>query len=170
MSHTIRGKASSCQGERWCHLDWWTAQWHEENSIIVYETSTFCISRRLVFWDQQIQASKYSNPKSMKWNLIFIKWSLYLSGKSYELLRRSGCIKLPSQSTLRDYAHHIPTNTGFSTENDQQLVDAAFLSEKLNICVLLVMDEMHIKHDLVFDKHSGTLIGLWILEILTIRF
>jgi len=115
-----------------------------------------------LFWDQQIQASSHSNPKSMKWHPIFIKWSLYLkylSGKSYELLRKSGCIKLPSQSTLRDYTHHIPSKTGFSTENDQQFVDAAFLSEKLNKYVLLVMDEMHIKHDLVYDKHSGSLIG-----------
>jgi len=115
-----------------------------------------------LFWDQQIQASSHSNPKSMKWHPIFIKWSLYLkylSGKSYELLRKSKCIKLPSKSTLRDYTHHIPSKTGFSTENDQQFVDAAFLSEKLNKYVLLVMDEMHIKHDLVYDKHSGSLIG-----------
>ena len=115
-----------------------------------------------LFWDQQIQASKYRNSKSMKWHPIFIKWSLYLkylSGKSYELLRKSGCIKLPSQSTLRDYTHHIPANIGFSAENDKQLVDAAFLSQNTNKYVMLVVDEMHIKHDLVYDKHSGSLIG-----------
>ena len=114
-----------------------------------------------LFWDQQIKASGYGNAKSMKWHPLFIKWSLYLkhlSGKAYELLRKSGCIKLPSQSTLRDYTHHIPAKIGFSAEVDQHLVDTAFLSCEMNKYVLLVMDEMHIKHDLVYDKHSGSLI------------
>jgi len=64
-----------------------------------------------LFWDQQVKASEYKNSKSIKWHPLFIKWCLYLrhlSGKSYELLQKSGCIKLPSQSTLRDYTHHIP--------------------------------------------------------------
>ena len=115
-----------------------------------------------LFWDQQIKASGFKNSKSMKWHPLFIKWSLYLkhlSGKAYELLRKSGCIKLPSQSTLRDYTHHIPATIGFSAENDQHLVDTAFLSQETNKYVLLVMDEMHVKHDLVYDKHSGSLIG-----------
>ena len=115
-----------------------------------------------LFWDQQVKASGYKNSKSMKWHPLFIKWCLYLrhlSGRSYELLRKSGCVKLPSQSTLRDYTHHIPAKVGFSAEVDQHLVDAAFLSNNLNKYVILVMDEMHIKHDLVYDKHDGSLIG-----------
>lgn len=93
---------------------------------------------------------------------LFIKWCLYLrhlSGKSYELLRSSGCIKLPSQATLRDYTHHIPAKIGFSAEVDQHLVDVAFLSNDLNRYVILVMDEVHIKDDLVYDKHEGYLVG-----------
>ena len=115
-----------------------------------------------LFWDQQVKASQYSNAKSMKWHPLFIKWCLYLrhlSGKSYDLVRNSGCVKLPSQSTLRDYTHHIPTTIGFSAKVDQHLVDVAFLSKELNKYILLVMDEMHIKHDLVYDKHEGSLIG-----------
>ena len=115
-----------------------------------------------LFWDQQVKASEYSNPKSMKWHPLFVKWCLYLrhlSGKSYELLRKSGCVKLPSQSTLRDYTHHIPAIVGFSSKVDEHLLDVAFLSNSLNKYVFLVMDEMHIKHDLVYDKHNGSLIG-----------
>jgi len=47
----------------------------------------------------------------MKWHPLVIKWSLYLrhlSGKAYELLRKTGYIKLPSQRTLHDYTHYIP--------------------------------------------------------------
>ena len=98
----------------------------------------------------------------MKWHPLFIKWCLYLRHlfeKSYDLLQTSGCVKLPSQSTLRDYTHHIPATIGFSAEVDQHIVDVAFLSKELNRYVILVMDEMHIKHDLVYDKHNGSLIG-----------
>ena len=98
----------------------------------------------------------------MKWHPLFIKWCLYLrhlSGKSYEQLRQSGCIKLPSQATLRDYTHYIPAQTGYSTEVDQNLLDVAFLSNELNRYVMLIMDEVHIKNDLVYDKHQGCLIG-----------
>ena len=119
-------------------------------------------SFKRLFWDQQVKASQYANSKSMKWHPLFIKWCLYLrhlSGKSYELLRSSGCIKLPSQATLRDYTHHIPAKIGFSAEVDQHLVDVAFLSNDLNRYVILVMDEVHIKHDLVYDKHQGCLVG-----------
>ena len=83
----------------------------------------------------------------------------HLSGKSYDLLRTSGFIKLPSQSTLRDYTHHIPAGIGFSAKVDQHIVNVAFLSSELNRYVILVLDEMHIKQDLVNDKHEGSLIG-----------
>ena len=79
--------------------------------------------------------------------------------KSYEQLQKSGYIKLPSQSTLRDYTHHIPGKVGFSAEVDEYIVDVAFLNNNLNKYVIIVMDEMHIKHDLVYDKHDGSLIG-----------
>ena len=95
----------------------------------IYSTHPEGSFQRL-FWDQQVTASEYKNSKSIKWHPLFIKWCLYLrhlSGKSYEQLQKSGCIKLPSQSTLRDYTHHIPGKVGFSAEVDEHIVDVAFL-------------------------------------------
>ena len=115
-----------------------------------------------LFWDQQQTACSIKDSRSMKWHPLVIKWSLYLrhlSGKSYELLRKTGCIKLPSQRTLRDYTHYTSTTIGFSAETDRELYDIAFLSNELNRYVFLVMDEVHIKTDLVYDKHQGSLIG-----------
>ena len=80
---------------------------------------------------------------------------------AYETLRQSQCIFLPSQRTLRDYTHHLKPSTGFSYGVDMQLHSAA----KLEKCVprekfvLLLLDEMYVKEDLVYDKHSGELIG-----------
>ena len=93
-----------------------------------------------------------------------IKWCLYLrhlSGKAYEMLRESGCITLPSHRTLSDYTHYVHSTTGFSAEVDEQLMEAAKVAkaQEWEKCVVLVMDEMHVKEDLVYDKHSGALIG-----------
>ena len=119
-------------------------------------------SFQYLFWNQQFKASSLKDSRSMKWHPLFIKWCLYLrhlSGKSYEMLRQSKCIKLPSQRTLRDYTHYITTSIGFSAEIDNDLVCVADLSQDLNKYVILIIDEMHIKEDLVYDKHEGCLIG-----------
>ena len=133
----------------------------KENTTTVFASHSEGTFQRL-FWEQQQKASSLKNSHSMKWHPLFIKWCLYLrhlSGKSYELLRSSGCIKLPSQSTLRDYTHYIRTTIGFSTEVDKDLLGVSFLSNELNKYVVIVMDEVHIKNDLVYDKHQGCLIG-----------
>ena len=68
---------------------------------------------------------------------------------------------LPSQRTLRDYTHYVKASTGFSSDVDKMLMQAA----KIDSCpereknVILLLDEMHIKEDLVFDKHTGSMIG-----------
>ena len=117
-------------------------------------------SFQCLFWNQQSKASSLKDSKSMKWHPLFIKWCLYLrhlSGKSYEMPCQSGCIKLPSQRTLRDYTHYITTGIGFSAEVDNDLVRIADFSQDLNKYV--ITDEVHIKEDLVYDKHEGCLIG-----------
>ena len=82
-----------------------------------------------------------------------------MSGKAYDLLRDSGCIHLPSQRTLRDYIHYIKSQVGFSSKVDHAVVNAANLSDGLNKYVIIVIDEIYIKNDLVYDKYEGSLIG-----------
>lgn len=115
-----------------------------------------------IFWEEQQKAMALHDSRSMRWHPLFVKWCLYLrhlSGKSYEMLRNSGCIHSPSQRTLRDYAHYISSRIGFSAEVDQQLISYFDLSSEWNRYVTLVMDEVHVKEDLVYDKHEGKLIG-----------
>ena len=116
-----------------------------------------------IFWDQQREASSKSS-KGMRWHPAIIKWCLYLryqSSKAYELVRNSGVIKLPSQRTLMDYTHCVKSDTGFSTNVDLLLMQANNMSscsehQKL---VILLLDEMYVREDLVYDKHSGRLTG-----------
>lgn len=83
------------------------------------------------------------------------------SSGAYEALRSSGCLRLPSQRTLRDYTHYVQAQTGFSDAVDKMLMDAAKVKScpEREKCTLLILDEMHIREDLVFDKHTGTIIG-----------
>ena len=117
-----------------------------------------------LFWEQQKKAASLNNSRSMRWHPLFIKWCLYLkhlSSKAYETIRDSGCISLPSQRTLRDYTYFVKSTSGFSAEVDSQLICASQVSttEDWAKCVCLVMDEMYVKEDLVYNKHFGELVG-----------
>ena len=70
------------------------------------------------------------------------------------MLRQSSCISLSSQRTLRDYTHYVSMQVVFSTEVDQLLIKSVNLSIERNRYVALVMDEVHIRDDLVYDKHN----------------
>ena len=65
------------------------------------------------FWDQQLQASKMHDSRQMRWHSSINSWCLQLklsSGSAYSNLRESGVLRLPSEHTLRDYTHHIPSH------------------------------------------------------------
>ena len=116
-----------------------------------------------IFWVQQLEATS-KDPRGMRWHPLMVRWCLYLrhqSQSAYETLRQSGCLVLPSQRTLRDYTHYIKAATGFSAEVDKQLMQAASMKtcKEWEKCMILLIDEMHIKEDLIYDKHSGALIG-----------
>ncbi len=132
----------------------------KDNDDSVKKTFPLEDSFEQVFWESQKRAASLKNAKSMKWDPLMIRWCLYLrhlSSSAYQMLRESGVIYLPSQRTLRDYTYHIQSSIGFSDEVDKYLMDIA----NINSCperdkyVILLMNEMHVKEDLVYDKHSG---------------
>ena len=133
----------------------------EENDKI--ENSKYTSDFRKIFWQQQAKASQLSNAKGMRWHPIMIRWCIYLrhlSQKAYETLKQSDCIILPSQRTLRDYTHHFKSSPGFSADLDLQLCQTAKLHLDNNSkYVLLLIDEMHVKEDLVFNKNTGEMTG-----------
>ena len=127
-----------------------------------YPTDSF----EYIFWKQQREAlaRKGNAKKGIRWHPLVIKWCLYLrhqSNKAYETLRDAGLIALPSQRTLRDYSNAVKAGSGFTFEVDDQLHRAANLtkSSSYHSLVAVLIDEMHIKEDLVYDKHTGQLIG-----------
>ncbi|XP_019855057.1 PREDICTED: uncharacterized protein LOC109583952 [Amphimedon queenslandica] len=83
------------------------------------------------------------------------------TNKAYETIRDSGCIALPSQRTLRDYSNAVKAEAGFSSQVDNQLLLASKLmtSAKYHNLIVVLIDEMHIREDLVYNKHTGNLVG-----------
>ena len=97
-----------------------------------------------IFWEQQKEAALLHNAKSLRWHPLVIKWCIYLrhlSGSAYELLRNTGCLKLPSQRTLRDYTYLTSVKVGFSSEIDAQLMKATGDgSKEYERCIGLITD------------------------------
>jgi hypothetical protein len=117
-----------------------------------------------VFWNQQLQAKQVKDHRQMRWHPALIKWCLslkMLSSSSYRALRSSGILVLPSERTLRDYTHWMKSDPGFSDSVDRELVKEAKIDHVADFQkhVCLVFDEVRIKEDLVYDKHSLKIIG-----------
>ena len=120
-------------------------------------------SFRDVFWQQQKMAAR-RDKRGMRWHPAMVKWCLFLhhqSSSAYETIRQSGILHLPSQRTLQDYSQCVKSSAGFSAAVDCQLMDAAKLAtcqpwEKL---VILLLDEMYVREDLVYSKGTGKLVG-----------
>lgn len=64
---------------------------------------------------------------------------------------------LPSQRTLWDYTHFARAISDFPCDVDKQLIDATGISScpDWKKHVVLIIDEMHLREDLVYDKFSG---------------
>ena len=118
------------------------------------ETSFQCC-----FWEQQLRYNRLNSKSGMRWHPLIIRWCLYIrskSSKAYDGLRQF--LNLPSQRTLYDYSHYTEHGTGFQEKVTEQFVSECIKNSNDNECsqyVGILFDEVRIKADLVYDKHSG---------------
>ena len=105
----------------------------------------------------------------MRWHPTMIKWCLYIqyvrhkSAGAYKALRDSGCVAFLSQRTLCDNTQCF---AGFSNDVDHMLICVAKLDkiEEWQKVVGMLIDEMYIREDLIYNKHTGQLIRFTNLE------
>ena len=105
----------------------------KENQQSVHELFPEGTFKRL-FWDQQAQAASKLDGRQMRWHPAMVRW---------------------------DYTHFIKSKSGFQMEVEDQLLvesDMENIPEWKKFIVIL-MDEMKIKENLVYDKHSAEVIG-----------
>ena len=91
-----------------------------------------------------------------------IRFALSLHGKlpsAYRELRDSSALILPSERVLRDYKNYFKPSAGINKENVESLREKTASFTSVQRYVAVVMDEMKIQSNLVFDKVSGDLIG-----------
>lgn len=114
-----------------------------------------------LFWEEQQKAFRQKE-KGMRWHPMVIRLAILLHSKSkaaYEILRKTGVLKLPGSSTLREYTSAYDPQEGFSQEVMEELKRAASKLHENQRFVALLHDEMSIRSDLVFDVRTGALVG-----------
>ena len=116
-----------------------------------------------LFWEEQLRAATAKDPCQVRWHPLIIRWCLnlkLLSSSAYHATRTADFIKLPSERTLRDFTY-FQSRPGFQLEVNQQLLKEGKLDdlpEHRKYCCL-VLDEMKMKENLVYNKYTGEVIG-----------
>ena len=114
-----------------------------------------------LFWQEQKKLSS-KNPSGVRYHLMVIRFCLSIMAKSpsaYEELRNNHILTLPSTRTLRDYKNFIKPEPGFRKTIIEDLKNITKDYFYIQRYIVLLLDEMKIKSNLVFDKHTGELIG-----------
>ena len=65
----------------------------------------------------------------------------------------------------RDYKNYFKPKAGINIDNIESVREKASSSSEVQRYVVIVMNEMKIQSNLVFDKYSDDLSDLWISEI-----
>ena len=120
-----------------------------------------------LFWEEQQKYVHASSSSSVRYHPMVIKYCLNLAAKSssaysdlrYDSKTGSGILVLPSLRTLRDYKNYIHPQRGFNTHVIIELETKTALFSPAERFVTLLLDEMKIQEDLVWDKYTGELIG-----------
>ncbi|XP_066926583.1 uncharacterized protein [Clytia hemisphaerica] len=120
-----------------------------------------------LFWEEQQKYIRTKHESQIRYHPAIIKFCLSIASKSssaYEQLRLdekegTGCLVLPSQRTLRDYRNYIKPKQGFNPKVIKDLTDRTKNFSDSERYINILIDEMKIQEDLVWNKHTGELIG-----------
>ena len=113
------------------------------------------------FWEQQVRL-RQANKFGRRFHPQVIRFALSIHAKSasaYRELRDSGALILPSERVLRDYKNYFKPGAGITKGNVEELKEKTSNFSGIQKYVAVIMDEMKIQENLVFDKTSGELIG-----------
>ena len=114
-----------------------------------------------LFWEEQ-KKNFDGNKNARVYHPMIIRFCLSLASKSascYDELRNSNVLILPSRRTLRNYKNAIRPHAGFNYEIINELLKTATALKGYQRYIVLSFDELKIHENLVYDKHSGELIG-----------
>ena len=119
-----------------------------------------------LFWREQQKYLQTSSSKGIRYHPSLIRYFLSIATKSpaiYDLMqygeKNNILLILPSRQRLRDYKNYITPQRAFSKPILTELINKTSLFSDIEKFVILSLDEMEIQENLVWNKHSGELIG-----------
>lgn len=118
------------------------------------------------FWAEQ-QNYLSTSKKGVRYHPMIIRYCLALAAKSpavyddirYDEKNKTGFLILPSRRRLRDYKNYIRPQQGFNPPVIKELANIVSKFQEIEKYCIILMDEMKIQENLVWDKHTGDLIG-----------
>ena len=114
-----------------------------------------------LFWSEQEKA--FNRQKGgMRWHPMMVRFAILIHTQSpsvYRTLRETGALRLPGESTLRDYTNSVLPHEGFTEEVIGDIKRATVSFKDHQRWVVLLQDEMSIKSDLVHDQATGEVVG-----------
>ena len=133
---------------------------HESlKDVIIGENITLPFLK--MFWSEQSKAF-VKQKGGMRWHPMLIRFAILIHSQSpaaYNTLRQTGALKLPGESTLRDYTNAIHPQDGFNGEIVQEVKKATASLKAHQRWVVLLRVEVAIKSDLVHDVVTGQVVG-----------
>ena len=136
-------------------------------SIILETNQRKTLPFMRLFWEEQQKYLQFSSSYNAKYHPMIIHYCLSLASKSaaayddicYNEKTGTGFVILPSRCRLRDYKNYMRPEKGFDKDIVNELLEKVkHFSDNEKFFVML-MDEMKIQENLVWDKHTGDLIG-----------
>ena len=112
------------------------------------------------FWDQQLEALKVRDKRQVRWHPMVSQFkTTFICLLQCTQIVRSPCVA--ELTTPRDYTHFVKSKPGFNPGIDEQLCREAKIDSipEFQKYVCLVFDEIKVKEDLLYDKHSASLLG-----------
>ena len=120
-----------------------------------------------LFWSEQQKYLSSTTSRNVRYHPMIIRYCLALASKSpaaYEQLRYdessgTGVLVLPSRRRLQDYKNYITPQRGFNPLIVKELKNKVKEFSDIEKYIVLLFDEIKIQEQLVWDKHTGELIG-----------
>nr|XP_037286046.1 uncharacterized protein LOC119179074 [Rhipicephalus microplus] len=115
--------------------------------------------KKAEFLKEQLQCLR---EKNHRWKEVTIRQAIMWQAKSpcgYEMLRRSGCLTLPSRMTLKRYIGYCTGAVVSSLMKQRLHTESTHLSEREKMGSLIV-DEMSLKQALTYEKKGDKVHGL----------
>ena len=120
-----------------------------------------------LFWEEQQKYLSKPSTKGIRYHPMIICYCLGLAAKSpavYDEIRfdgknNTGFVFLPNRRRLRDYKNYIRPQQGFNKDVIAELKNIVETFSPIEKFVIILMDEMKVQENLIWDKHSGDILG-----------